>query len=303
MKTKIVTCLYHPDPKEPNNFNLHPEQARLDRYIHSLSQICQLDIPIVCYSDYAGSELLEELKKNNSLNNLEIKTVGLIDAKHSKEIQKIKLKHSPKFDFYLEIGWAKIDFLEREFHNDPTLDYLYWMDSGLSHPGLFPNRYNSNRDKFTGMSANPYRYMFDLIFNKNLPDFLNQWASDKLINIGNSLFFHNTNELNATLNKNHKYNQLTIGGIIGGSAQRLPLFFEKFEYCAQLCIEKEFILNHEAVMSSMFMDNTEFYKNFCFTTWYHDEPDNSLIKTVTPEFLSQNTGFYEFFKLIGQCTA
>tara|TARA_R110000824_G_scaffold65538_1_gene170593 strand:+ start:5626 stop:6537 length:912 start_codon:yes stop_codon:yes gene_type:complete len=303
MDTKIVTCLYHPASAEANPFNLHLERARLDRYVYSLAQICQLEVPIVCYTDSISSGLLIELKKKNSLSNLEIKTLDLIKAKHSKAIQEIKKKHSLQFNFYHEIDWAKIDFLERELFLDPTIDYLYWMDSGLSHPGLFPNRYNPNRDKVTGMSANPYGYTFDLIFNKDLPQSLNKWASNKLINIGNSLIFHNTNDINSTLNKSHAYSHLTIGGIIGGNAQSLPSFFERFEACAQLCIEKEFILNHEAIMSSMFMDDLESYKNFCFSTWYHDEPDSSLIGQITPEYLSQHTSFYEFFKEIGQCPA
>jgi len=301
MKTKIVTGLYVPDSAESNIFNLHLEVARLDRYIHSLPQICALEVPIVCYADSKASELLTELKKKNSLSNLEIKTVGLIDAKHSKAIQEIKQKHSPKFNSYLELGWAKIDFLERELLADPTIDYLYWIDCGLSHPGLFPYRYNSNGDKATGMSANPYRYTFDSIFNKDLPGCLNGWASNKLINIGNVQCFYDPNDINSTLNKSHAYAHQTIGGIIGGNAKCLPSFFDRFEVCARSCIEKEFILDCEAIMSSMFLDDLESYKNFSFSTWYHDDPDSSLIGQVTPEYLSQNTSFCEFFKEIGQC--
>jgi hypothetical protein len=53
----------------------------------------------------------------------------------------IKEKTLIKFKFYLEVGWAKIALMEDEMEED--LDYLYWIDVGLSHMGLFPRRYNS----------------------------------------------------------------------------------------------------------------------------------------------------------------
>ena len=291
MKTKIVTFVYFGINDFP--FYGHEPQARWDRYKNSLLQLSEMGLPIVCY---CGSNVYPELKKlleTNEVKNIDLRIRELEDFRHSKSMIKIKEKNPEKFNFYLEVGWAKIALMEEEMEDD--LDYLYWVDIGLSHVGLFPFRFNGNGDKITGTSTNKYRYTFDKIFNTDTFKKINNWVGDKLINLTNTQFFHNATTLNNTLDKKHKYKSLTVGGIIGGHVSKLPNFFKSFEEYSQVCLEKEYLLNHEAMMSTISYDRPEDYETFIFGTWYHED---TPMKHVTTEFLNSKKSFYKFFEEI-----
>lgn len=289
--TKLVTFLYFGLGDFP--FYGHKVQARWDRYIHSLVQLSEMGLPIVCYTGSNTAEALQDFMDENDVTNVTIKVKELEDIRHSEKMIEIKEKNPDKFKFYLEVGWAKIALMEDEM--EEGLDYLYWIDCGLSHIGLYPRRYNSNADKITGLSVNKYRYTYDGIFNTTTFLKINNWVGDKLIDIRNTLFFHDHRKLNGILEKDHNYDSLSIGGIIGGHVSKLPDFFERFENYAQMCLDKEFLLNHEAMMSTMVYDKPENYNSFKFNTWYHDD-SGITDKSVTPEFLEGKISFYKFFE-------
>ena len=289
--TKLVTFLYFGLGDFP--FFGHKVQARWDRYINSLVQLSQMGLPIVCYTGSNTAEALQDFLNENEVTNVTVKVKELEDIRHSKKMIEIKEKNPDKFKFYLEVGWAKIALMEDEM--EEGLDYLYWIDCGLSHIGLYPRRYNSNADKITGLSVNKYRYTYDGIFNTETFPKINNWVGDKLIDIRNTLFFHDHRKLNEILDKDHMYDSLSIGGIIGGHVSKLPDFFQRFEDYAQTALTKEFLLNHEAMMSTMVYDKPENYRSYKFNTWYHD--DSSMTdKSVTPEFLKDKISFYTFFE-------
>ena len=288
--TKLVTFLYFGLGDFP--FFGHKVQARWDRYINSLVQLSQMGLPIVCYTGSNTAETLQDFLNENEVTNVTVKVKELEDIRHSKKMIEIKEKNPDKFKFYLEVGWAKIALMEDEM--EEGLDYLYWIDCGLSHIGLYPRRYNSNAYKITGLSVNKYRYTYDGIFNTETFPKINNWVGDKLIDIRNTLFFHDHRKLNEILDKDHMYDSLSIGGIIGGHVSKLPDFFQRFEDYAQTALTKEFLLNHEAMMSTMVYDKPENYRSYKFNTWYHD--DSSMTdKSVTPEFLKDKISFYTFF--------
>lgn len=289
--TKLVTFLYFGLGDFP--FFGHKVQARWDRYINSLVQLSRMGLPIVCYTGSNTAEALQDFLDENEATNVTVKVKELEDIRHSKKMIEIKEKNPDKFKFYLEVGWAKIALMEDEM--EEGLDYLYWIDCGLSHIGLYPRRYNSNADKITGLSVNKYRYTYDGIFNTETFPKINNWVGDKLIDIRNTLFFHDHRKLNEILDKDHMYDSLSIGGIIGGHVSKLPDFFQRFEDYAQTALTKEFLLNHEAMMSTMVYDKPENYRSYKFNTWYHD--DSSMTdKSVTPEFLKDKISFYKFFE-------
>lgn len=291
--TKLVTFLYFGLGDFP--FFGHKVQARWDRYINSLVQLSEMGLPIVCYTGSNTAEALQDYMNENNVDNVTIKVKELEDIRHSKKMIEIKEKNPEKFKFYLEVGWAKIALMEDEM--EEGLDYLYWIDCGLSHLGLYPRRYNSNADKITGLSVNKYRYTYDGIFNTTTFLKINNWVGNKLIDIRNTLFFHDHRKLNEILERDYIYDSLSIGGIIGGHVSKLPDFFQRFENYAQTALDKQFLLNHEAMMSTMVYDKPENYRSYKFNTWYHD--DSTLTdKSVTPEFLRDKISFYTFFEQI-----
>ena len=115
MKTKIVTFVYFGISDFP--FYGHKVQARWDRYKNSLLQLSEMRLPIVCY---CGSNVYPELKKlleTNEVKNVDLKIRELEDFRHSKSMIKIKEKYPEKFNFYLEVGWAKITLMEEEMED------------------------------------------------------------------------------------------------------------------------------------------------------------------------------------------
>lgn len=291
MKTKIVTFLYFGIGDFP--FYGHKVVARWDRYKNSLVQLSKMGHPIVCYCGKNINKDLQFFLDSEGVTNVEIKVKELEDIRHSSEMLKIKEKNPDKFKFYLEVGWAKIALMEEEMEED--LDYLYWVDVGLSHMGLFPREYNSRADEITGQSNNVACYTFDGIFNEYTFKNINNWVGNKLIDLRNTQFFHNHRDLNEVLEKKHSYDSLSVGGIIGGHVSKLPDFYKRFDEYAKICIKKEFLLNHEAIMSTMVYDKSENYQTFKFNTWYHkDTPD----KSITEEFLKDKVSFYTFFQEI-----
>jgi hypothetical protein len=97
------------------------------------------------------------------------------------------------------------------------------------------------------------------------------------------------------LELSHGYDSLTVGGIIGGHVSKLTRFFESFEKYAQVSLKKEYLFNHEAIMSAINLENKEDYRVFKFDTWYHEDTD---MKSITPEFLKDKRSFYTFFEKI-----
>ena len=300
-KTKLVTALWrcsgHP-------FYGHEEIARLQRYLHSLTQsICKTEVDIVCYANSTAINILKNEIRKLGIKNIELKHKELIDIGFSKRMIEVKESNGDKFNFYHEVDWAKIDLLEYEL--DDAYEYIYWIDSGLSHRGLWHVSNNTNRELITGMSGNPHDYEFTGIFCEELFPKINEFVGDKLLDIGNKQLWHPTYSFCPALEiSNDEYMQnfisQTTGGIIGGHISKLPDFIERFKVVAGKMLDKNQIANHEALMSVIRQQNLKDYKCFHFGTWYHrDMP--LCMHTVTYEDVKDQVSFSDFFEnlLIG----
>ena len=295
MKTRLVTALYFGIHQHP--FYGHDAPARWDRYINSLETLSTMNEEIICYCNEQYYDNIISEFETREITNIELRVKNLEDIKHSSRMIDIKTKNPDKFKFYLEIGWAKIALMEECMSDD--LDYLYWIDVGLSHMALFPKKYNPNADKITGISYDKNRYTYYGIFNSSLFPNINKFLGDKLIDLRNTTFFHNHRESNEILEKAHIYPSLSVGGIIGGHTSKLKTFFNRFEEYCQVCLNKEFLINHEMIMTVIGHENPEDYMRFEFNTWYHENTKDTD-PSVTDEFLSNKKSFYKFFEEIGQ---
>lgn len=289
MKTQLVSFLYFNDLPE---LNLHITVARLDRYLHSLTTLNKIGHPIKFFCNASIAEKVENHIQKNNLDNVSLEVRELTEFKHTNKILEIKKKFPEEFKFYLEIGWAKIELLKEVYESDPDLDYLYWIDCGLAHRGIFPDSFLENPGEASGKSANYENYNFIHIFNKEVFSKLNYWAGDKLVDIRNTLFFHNHTVFKPILNVGHTFNSLTVGGIIGGKANNIPLLAERFEHYADICISKEHIVNHEAILSCISGDLPHLFRSWEFNTWYHRD---SIFYGAPLDF-TDKVSFYQFFE-------
>jgi len=76
---------------------------------------------------------------------------------------------------------------------------------------------------------------------------------------------------NEILDKKFVGNSISIGGILGGSVSLLKWYFNEFDILAEKTLSKDSILNHEAMISYMVMENPEKFTTWQFDTWYHDD--------------------------------
>lgn len=297
METRLVTAFFHNNdegvPSHP--FYLHNVIARYHRYQYSLVQLSKLGLPITLYISSNVKEIINELINEYKITNINVIVKDLIDFNCSSKTIPIKEKHRDKFQFYVELGWSKMEML-RDIMTEEE-GYTYWIDCGLSHRGLWPNKYAKNPDKLTGMSHNTENYWFDKVFNPNFFKNINKWVGDKLINIKNRQFFHPQDQINRIFGNAGGVDGQTIGGILGGHNSKIKDFLNEFDNRADQCIKQEYLLNHEGILTHMATSKPENYKSWLFTTWYHE--DTGGMDWITPEWLSTQRSFYHFLKEIG----
>jgi hypothetical protein len=269
MKTKIVTAFYTDIKGFP--FFGHEYYAREERYLHSLRVLNNMETEIICYCNDTELEKLRKQVEVFNLTNVTLKVSNLKDFPLSERMEQIKTD-TDGFKFYHEVDWNKIFLLQKEY--DETYDYIYWIDVGLSHHGLFPNKYNPNSELATGMSYDFNTYSFTNLFNNKLVIGLNNFVGHKLVNLSNELKFHSTSELNRILQGGYDYRGLSVGGILGGHISKLKHFIERFFELGKKSLDQNFILNHEAIMSFMYEESKENFETFLFQTWYHADTPN-----------------------------
>jgi hypothetical protein len=287
-KTKLVTAFYTGVHGHP--FYGHIELSRHERYLHSMRVLNNMGLEIVCYCNENQKELLSEYIKEFNLNNILLKVSNIQDFPYSNKMIEIKNKTND-YKFYHEVDWNKIYLLEKEY--DDSYDYIYWIDVGLSHHGIFPKKYNPNSKLSTGMSRDYNTYSFTNLFTNKLFYGINKFLKKNLISIENESIWHNTNELNQILEGNFKYNSLTVGGILGGHISKLKWFINEFNIMGEKCLNKNVIINHEAIISFIKEGNKNKFNSFTFQTWYHDDSEG------IPEYLIKDKKqFCHFFDMI-----
>lgn len=290
MKTKLVTAFYTDIIGFP--FFGHESFARHERYLHSLRTLNNMNTEIVCYCNDTQYDLITKYCEEFNLSNVTIKISNLRDYPKTNRMLELK-KSNDQFNFYHEVDWNKMFLLSKEY--DESYDYLYWIDCGLSHRGLFPLKYNPYPDKITGLSRDWENYSFTKLFCPELFLKINNWVGDKLINLANTLFSHNPNEIRQVYENNNDYKHMSVGGILGGHISKLTWFLEQFNKMSDISLNKNFILNHEAIITNLEFENPEMFKTYEFDTWYHDD-----FWLTTPVFdresIKNKTHFVHFFE-------
>lgn len=290
MKTKLVTAFYTDIIGFP--FFGHESFARHERYLHSLRTLNNMNTEIVCYCNETQYETLKKYCEEYKLNNVILKISNLEDYPKTERMIEIK-KSTGQFNFYHEVDWNKLYLLSKEY--DENYDYIYWIDCGLSHRGLFLLKYNPYSDKITGLSRDWENYSFTNLFCPKLFPKINNWVGDRLINLANTMFSHSASELNQLYGDNHDFKHMTVGGILGGHTSKLQWFINEFNRISDITLSKNFILNHEAMMTKMNFENPNMFKTYAFNTWYHDD-----FWLTTPVFdreaIKDMTHFVHFFE-------
>ena len=290
MKTKLITAFYTDIIGFP--FFGHESFARHERYLHSLRTLNNMNTEIVCYCNDTQYDLMTKYCEEFNLTNVTIKISNLKDYPKTNRMLELK-RSNDQFNFYHEVDWNKLYLLSKEY--DESYDYIYWIDCGLSHRGLFTLKYNPHSDKITGLSRDWENYSFTNIFCPELFPKINNWVGDKLINLANTMFSHNPNEIRSVYKNNNDYKHMSVGGILGGHISKLNWFIEQFDRISDISLNENFILNHEGMITDLEFENPEMFKTYSFDTWYHDD-----FWLTTPIFdresIKNKTHFVHFFE-------
>ena len=266
MKTILITAIYA---------NLHGTDlgGRVSRhYWYRWSLISILKIKptkVICFT---SKEELDDLERwffevqGIDREQLEFKVFDLRKSKFYNKIQLIKdVEYVKTWDRCVEIQYNKFFWYDL-IDNVYDYDRLYWVDAGLSHGGLFPEKFRMG-DKWEK----------DFLINLFTPELLDRWnqdTADKILvlakNNKDRYFWANT----IPENYYHKYDksQHIIGGVFGGTPKnykRLARDFER-QLWELLTNEKELFME-EHIMTCMYFNEPEKYNAYTFDDWYERE--------------------------------
>jgi hypothetical protein len=266
----------------------------MERFHYSLVSISKTNEDIVCYCSYKEIDILKKILLEFSITNVTLKEFELENLPFHSIMKGIRLSNPQKFfEFPHEVMWAKYYFLNLEF--DESYDYHYWIDAGLSHSGLFPIKYNSGG--FDGMSSNPETYNYPKIFNENLFTKINNFSSDKLLNITTRTIGFNVDDIITYLEvPNIYFESLTIGGIVGGNSRLIKWYCEKYFEYGDLCLKNNYILDNEQILGAITHIHPDNFNTFIFDTWYHEDWKN-WPSFEDFDFINQ-IPFVRFFEII-----
>ncbi len=289
MKTKIVTSYYgfHDGP---------PFWGQLNRdrwYKYSLACISELGSDIVCYTDEGdkGYNQLQEIKEKFNLDNLTIKVYKLEENPYQERVYNIRINNAETYNnpdlrhFYCrsqQIYWMKYSFLEMEYESDIN---LYWIDSGLSHNGLFPayaSRYSVEEDYSNfynkdGHYINEYKlYCFDKAFNPDVLEKINTYSENKIINLYRNTSDDNYSLFNEKLGLDTNYDSIyPIAGFFGGNSKlMLNYITESKQVIEKVLSLGNYLCNEQEIMGYINATNREWFKNWKFDTFYHEDWTN-----------------------------
>lgn len=287
MKIKFITSIY--SDLFGTEFG-----GRVNRHGHYrfslLSLLKMTDADFLCYtSDREINSLKDFFYKQNNISEekLKFEVFDISQTKFKDLINQYKdVEQTKKSDRCVEIQYSKFHWWWNE---DRSYDYYYWIDAGLSHCGLIPNKYLS----LTG----PHNRGFyeSVLFNNEMLNNLIKFTGEKFLILGKE---NNENFWSGTVDpkwyKNYDRSIHVIGGLFGGKKETWDDVVNLFEeYVKNIITEDNAIFHEEHIMSLMKFNHPELFSEMYFEIWNHiDAP----LLGHTPEYYGKYRSFYKMFE-------
>lgn len=289
-KIKFITSIYS---------NLYGTEfgGRASRYHHYrfslLSLLKMSDADFVCYtSDEEYDSLCNFFYIENNIEKRKLNIVKFDLRKHyfSDLFEKYKnVEEVKKGDRCYEIQYMKFIWFLQE---DMSYDYYFWIDAGLSHCGLIPNKYLAT--SLNGMQKYYESSIFTNTFLKNLAD--NTEDKFTIIKKENSKHYW-SGTVNISHYNNYERSYHVIGGIFGGEKKvwnNVVDLFKKYAY--QVTCNDSKIYSEENIMTLMYFNHKELFKTYDFDIWWHEDEKMSDIDMI--DYTSKNKSFYKILEEI-----
>jgi len=310
MNISFVTSVYD----DLSNTKFAGRHNRGTQYAFSLAQMQHMGVPIYIFTDKRNIQKNLPAIYSHSLDNAKFINYELDKYPLYNDIQKIKDSNPEVYrneagwsSRCVEIMWSKFDLVEHIINKVGISEdnFVFWIDAGLSHPGVLPYKYNSiyNPEMEYPNQSKEYHdgFYFDQIFNNEFPEYLANY-------IGKNKIFHmmcnspQHNDPSFMGNIETVKTGTVVGGLFGGTTNvLLDWVLEGKDICQQLVdhnqlVKEEDILsymvNKHMVEDESFID--EKIKLYLFDTWYHEDWLKNWDKTL----YDPNTAisFSDFFK-------
>ena len=287
-KTKFITAIYC----NLYGTELGGRPSRGGHYRWSLLSLLKMtDADFICYTSEEELNSLEQFfyeENNISKEKLQIVKFNLFDNEFSDIINQYKdVEGIKRGDRCIEIQYMKYIWFLSE---DKSYDYYFWIDAGLSHSGLIPNKY-----LIPGGPHNQSYYESSLFNNLFLKNLINN-TGDKFTIIGKE---NDRNYWSGTVNPIHftEYNRMIhiIGGMFGGKKELWEPIIKLFrDYVYKVSEHDKRLYHEEDIMTLMFRNHPELFYDYYFETWWHE--DVRMVGTDMEEHVKNNKGFYKILE-------
>jgi hypothetical protein len=285
MKIKFITAIY----SDLNGTDFGGRPSRGGHYRWSLLSLLKMtDADFVCYTSNAEYDDLYNFfhtQNNISEDKLKLVKFNLSDHYFSELFKKYKdINGARRGDRCIEIQYMKFIWFLSE---DMSYDYYYWIDAGLSHCGLIPNKY------LTPGGPHNRGYYESPLFNNTFLSNLIKNTEDKFTIIGKE---NDRNYWSGTVNPKHFFNYdrsyHIIGGLFGGKKELWDNILELFKkYVYQVTEEDGRLYHEEDIMTLMYRNHEDMFKTYQFDTWWHENERIAGLDML--EHLKSNKSFYK----------
>lgn len=288
-KVKFITSIY--SDLHGTEFGGRPSRGGHYRW-SLLSLLKMTDADFVCYtSEKEYNSLVEFFYKRHSVDQNQFK-IEVFDLKKSPfydELYQIKNQRLSEFinsDRCLEIQYNKFFWFDLEVGE---YEYYFWIDAGLSHCGLLPDKWLPYKDMESRW------YNSDIFDNKFLENLL-KFTSDKIFIIAKD---NVRNYWSGTVNPKYytKYDSSRhiIGGLFGGKKENFRKLVDNFKNYLSILLSDGLTPSEENILSLINVNESEFFIRKYFDTWWC--PDNAP-KDLSDQYFIDNKSFYKVLEEI-----
>ena len=286
MSIKIITCIY----SDLSGTEFGGRASRGGHYRWSLLSLLKItDADFLCYTSDRELESLKTffyIDNNISEDKLKFEVFDISQTKFSQLINEVKnVDDIKRGDRCVEIQYSKFHWWWNE---DKSYDYYFWIDAGLSHSGLIPNKYMNS-------IASEKRYFESTLFNNDFIGNVIEDTKDKFLMLAkeNVTYFW-SGTVDRKWYKEYDPSYHVIGGMFGGHRDKWDEVVGLFEdYVQKIISEDKGIPHEEHIMTLMYFNHLDLFVRKHFDIWWCR--DNAP-KGVTNELFEQNKSFYKILE-------
>lgn len=301
-KATLVTALYNHSPQEI----LGGRGWSFDFYAAPFKNVLNLGLPIKIYTHKNMMPSLIAFMKKHATAEYSIKEYNLREFKYSDLILNLRKKSGKFKGEKLKPNISELDN-DRNYHlclskifwlNETCKENLFnsknffWIDAGLFHHGIFPEKYGG-RERLSQQENNSKLYYpqnTNNIFSPRMGNYLSSKVNKFLSLIHKEMPIDDA--VRATVSPQSKLLGYIVGGLFGGDPECIDKVCTDFDLSLFKCLNKKVLSLEENLFSCISGINPNLYETFSFYQWHHDIKGEPCYYGAS----SKHKSFYKIFK-------